>query len=239
LSLPDRTVWRSAADGSQRLQLTSSPLRAGSPHWSPDGRQIAFTGAPSNLPNRIYMVPFEGGTLQQVTHGEAGPTGDAEFGWSPDCTSIVFGSTGQATAGETRLHRLNVRTGDVSGVPGTEGMFFPHWSPDGRFIGGLSGSQPRVILYEVANHQQTEVSSGESAFPGWSRDGESLFFWMVGPDQAWWRLGIRDRKVERVVSLKNIPIAGDAWFAPGPNNSLITTRSIGVDEIYALVWQTP
>jgi hypothetical protein len=48
-----------------------------------------------------------------------------------------------------------------------------------------------------------------------------------------------DRKVVRVVYLKNIPIAGDAWFAPGLHNSLITTRSVGTDEIYALDWEAP
>lgn len=48
-----------------------------------------------------------------------------------------------------------------------------------------------------------------------------------------------DRRVVRVIVLKKIPIAGDAWFAPGPDNSLITTRSVGIDEIYALVWEEP
>ena len=48
-----------------------------------------------------------------------------------------------------------------------------------------------------------------------------------------------DRKVEPVVSLKKIPVAADAWFAPGPNNSLITTRDTGTKEIYALDWEAP
>ncbi len=239
VSILDRTLWRSAADGSRRLQLTSGTSHADLPHWSPDGKQIAFYGGPPNTPHRIYVVPFEGGTAQQVTHGEAGPTGDWNFCWSPDGTSLVFGSTGQAAAGETRLHQLNLRTSEVSTVPGTEGMFFPRWSPDGRFIAGLAGSQSKVVLYDVAHQKQTEVFGAPSGYPGWSRDGESLFFWVSGPDQAWWRLRMNDRKVEQVVSLKNIPIAGDAWFAPGLNNSLITTRSIGTDEIYALDWVAP
>jgi hypothetical protein len=29
------------------------------------------------------------------------------------------------------------------------------------------------------------------------------------------------------------------WFAPAANNSLITARDIGADEIYALDWEAP
>jgi Tol biopolymer transport system component len=227
LSMVDRSLWRSAADGSQRLRLTSNPLRAGSPHWSPDGRQISFAGGPANRPNRIYIVPFEGGLARQVTHGEAGTSGDYDFCWSPDGASLVFASIGQAGAGEIHLHRLDLKTGEVSTVPGTEGMFFPRWSPGGRFIAGLTGSESNVSLYEVATQKQTEISDAPSGYPGWSRDGQSLFFWIAGRDQAWWRLRMSDRRVVRVITLKQIPIAGDAWFAPGPDNSLITTRSVG------------
>ena len=140
---PDGSLWRSAADGSQRLQLTPPQMRASTPHWSPDGKQIAFFGGPPNTASRIYVVPFESGTVQQVTHGEAGTAGEAFFCWSPDGTSILFGGLGSAIRrARTRLHQVDLKTGDVSAVPGTEGMFSPRWSPDGRFIAGLAG--PRI-----------------------------------------------------------------------------------------------
>ena len=48
---------------------------------------------------------------------------------------------------------------------------------------------------------------------------------------------MRDRKTERVAALKNMRVT--LWFAPAPNNSLITARSVGTDEIYALDWEAP
>ena len=55
-SYPDATIWRSRADGSDRLQLTYSPSEAGLPRWSPDGKQIAFVAA---LP-RPPLADFSG-----------------------------------------------------------------------------------------------------------------------------------------------------------------------------------
>jgi Tol biopolymer transport system component len=43
VSDPDRTLWRSRIDGTERLQLTSPPVVASLPRWSPDGTQIVYT----------------------------------------------------------------------------------------------------------------------------------------------------------------------------------------------------
>ena len=48
---------------------------------------------------------------------------------------------------------------------------------------------------------------------------------------------LRDRKTERVAALKDLRV--DRWFAPAPNNSLVTVRNVGTDEIYALDWEAP
>jgi serine/threonine protein kinase/Tol biopolymer transport system component len=246
VSFPDRSLWRSAVDGSQRLELTPPQMRASTPHWSPDGKQIAFFGGPPNTPSRIYVVPFDSGTVQQVTHGEAGTTGEAFFCWSPDGRSLLFGGWGQASEGaadeqrpEPQLHQVDLKTGRVSTVPGTQGMVSPHWSPDGRFIAGLAGSEAKVVLYAVATRKQTEVSGPHGVWPNWSGDGRSLFFQIAAPERAWWRFDLAARKTDRVTTLNKISVAGDAWFGPGPNNTLVTTQNNGTDEIYALDLEVP
>ncbi len=240
VSIPIRRLWRSAADGSQPFPLTSVPLDVRRPHWSPDGHLIAFSGAPPNARPRIYVVPFEGGAPEQVTHGEAGPDGEGYFSWSPDGASLVFSSGGPTATGETRLHKIDLQTGIVSTIPGTEGMFIPRWSPDRRFIAGLAGPQWKLSLYDIATQKQTEISNAQSVNLSWSRDGKSLFFINgSGTDQALWRLRMSDRKLEQIVSLKTIPISGGHWFEAGLNNSLMISQSIGIDEIYALDWIAP
>jgi hypothetical protein len=44
VKFPQGELWRSKADGSEPLQLTFHPLIAHDPHWSPDGKRIAYSG---------------------------------------------------------------------------------------------------------------------------------------------------------------------------------------------------
>ncbi len=236
VSEPDGSLWRSAADGTRRLQLTSPPIAVNTPHWSPDGKQIAFFGGPPGTPFRVYVVPFESGGMQQITHGEAAATGDAFFCWSPDGTSIVFAAWGSPTTGETRLRQVDLKTGVVTPIPGTEQMFSPHWSPDGHLIAGLAGPSWKVAIYDVATRKQTEISSLRGGWPSWSRDGESLFF---HAERVWWRYRIDSQKTEKVTAIEKMQVAGQGWFGPGLNNTLITARSIGTEEVFALDWQAP
>src|ERR1019366_178899 len=97
VSVPDGSLRRSAVDGSRRLQLTSPPFQANLPHWSPDGKQIAFFGSRAGQPPRIYVVSFDGGALKQVTNGEGDKEGDGDPSWSPDGASLAFGWTGFGT----------------------------------------------------------------------------------------------------------------------------------------------
>jgi len=42
VSYPEGSLWRSKPDGSERLQLTFSPMQVFLPRWSPDQKQIVF-----------------------------------------------------------------------------------------------------------------------------------------------------------------------------------------------------
>ena len=248
VSFAEGSLFRSGADGSQRLQLTWPPLGAGMPHWSPDGKQITFVGGgPPGKPARIYVVPFDGGPPRQVSNGESGKSGDIDPSWPPDGASLAFSSVDGDPAAS--IHVVDLKTNHVSALPGSEGMWSPRWSPDGRFIAGLSGSSPgtqaqpfnnpnKLMLYDLQTRKQTQLSNLPSAYPSWSRDGEFLFFESQS-DQWVCRVRMRDRKVERITDLSKVRVAGFGWFAAAPNNSFITARDAGTAEIYALDWEAP
>jgi Tol biopolymer transport system component len=230
VSVPDGSLWRSAVDGSQRLLLTSPPMRAQLPRWSPDGKQIAFIGSRPGNPVRIYVLSFDGGALKQVTNGESGKDGDADGSWSPDGASLAFSCTGFAPLpASASIRVVDLKTGRVSALPGSKGMWSPRWSPNGRFIAGLSASGWKLMLYDVQTRKQSELSSVSSGYPGWSRDGEYVFYETNGDEASWWRVRLRDRKTERIARLKDMRL--DGWFAPAPDDSLITARDVGTNEI--------
>jgi WD40 repeat protein len=129
------------------------------------------------------------------------------------------------------LHVVDLKTNHVSVLPGSEGMWSPRWSPDGRFLAGLSADGWNLMLYDVLTRKQTRLNDKRIFYPNWSPDGASLFFLSDG---WWWRVRMRDRKAERLVK----PGTSD-WFAVAPNNSLIAEHGTGTDEIYALDWEAP
>ena len=88
VSYPEGVLWRSRVDGSQRLQLSSLPMQATLPRWSPDGKRIAFSASVPGEPDRIHVVAADGGRPAQLTarnHYETDPN------WSPDQNSLMFG----------------------------------------------------------------------------------------------------------------------------------------------------
>jgi len=67
-------------DGTERLQLTFSPLQAFQPYWSPDGERIAFMGREAGRSWQVYAVPAEGGTPRMLSPQDRN---HADPSWSP------------------------------------------------------------------------------------------------------------------------------------------------------------
>ena len=82
-------IWTGNLDGKNLLQLTrfGGPV-TGSPHWSPDGKWLAFD---SRLDGHaaIFVVPAKGGEAKRITPGD-GP--NVVPSWSHDGKWIYFAS---------------------------------------------------------------------------------------------------------------------------------------------------
>jgi serine/threonine protein kinase/Tol biopolymer transport system component len=243
---PDGTLYRANADGSERKQLTFPPLSAGLPRWSPDAKQIAFMGALPGKSERIYLMSSDGGTPQQVTNGNSGVVSESDPIWSPDGLSLAFG--GNPLSGDPPdkllLRVLNTKTRRISALPGSEGLWSPRWSPDGSYIAALTSDSQKLLLYDLRTHRQTEVASGTMTigYLSWSRDGVFVYFDTFGSDTAFFRLRIRDRKIERIVSLRDVRRTTGTfgpWTGIALDGSPLLQRDAGASEIYALDWEAP
>ena len=85
-------VWVVDRAGGRARRLTSFQGLTSNPHFSPDGKLIAFTGEYGGNAD-VYVVPAEGGEPRRLTWH---PGADTVQGWTPDGKSVVFAS-GRAT----------------------------------------------------------------------------------------------------------------------------------------------
>src|SRR5215475_3173492 len=76
-----------------------------------------------------------------------------------------------------RFSEVPIQTKQLSNLPGSSGLYAPRWSPDGRFICGLTIDQKKLMLFEVARGQWSELASGQAIeYPNWTRDGRFVYF---------------------------------------------------------------
>ena len=121
-------LWVVDREGGEARRLTATPAVVSSPHFSPDGRHIAFTSAISGTP-QVHVLGVEGGDPVRLTWY---PSPSHVRGWTPDGTRILFAS-GRETAPtpHNRLWTVPVEGGTSTLLPAPFG-FAGSFSPDGR-----------------------------------------------------------------------------------------------------------
>ena len=240
-------LWRMKADGNQRLQLTSPPLQAWIwPSWSPDSKQIAFVAKTPGGLSKIYLVSRDGGTPRQVVSEERNET---DPGWSPDGNTLVFGRLPDNMAEAfmpKAIHLVDLRTGKISTLPGSEGLFSPHWSPDGRYMEALPLKRDNFMLFDFTTRRWVVLPAllGRLiATAQWSHDSKDIYAQVRAQTLGQiYRVRIADGRVEPVVSLRNVRQAGlgDFFFySLAIDDSPLVEVGHGVADLYALDWEGP
>jgi Tol biopolymer transport system component/DNA-binding winged helix-turn-helix (wHTH) protein len=237
---PDGVLWRSRVDGSDALQLTSPPLKAHMPRWSPDGRQIAFNAIEPGGNWKIYIIPSAGGSAERLLPGDQG---QLDVDWSPDGKALVFGSLAEPNGS---IYVLDLTSKQVSTLPGSKGLFSPHWSPDGRYISGTVIDSSHLMLFDTSTKTWTEACACVVSYPMWSRDGKYIYFEQSTEMYRTYgigRLRPSDRKLENVADVSSLgrSMAGTlgTWFGLAPDDSPLLARDISTQEIYALEMKWP
>ena len=106
----------------------------GSPSWSPDGKQIAFTSIDKSGTNDLYIWDIENEKLSRLTN-DIYDERDPE--WQPFGDNIVFISdrTPYGKHGKYNLFGYNTASSTISYITyGNESYYAPRFSPDGRAL---------------------------------------------------------------------------------------------------------
>ena len=94
-------IWTVDRSGGMARRLTSFQGQTTNPHFSPDGKWIAFSAEYAGNVD-VYTVPADGGEPKRLTWH---PVADTVQGWTPDGKAIVFAST-RATAAPSGAPRF-------------------------------------------------------------------------------------------------------------------------------------
>ncbi len=152
-----QNIWVVPRAGGTARRVTSFQGQAINPHFSPDGKWIAFSGEyAGNLD--VYVVAASGGEPRRLTWH---PSGDAVQGWTPDGKSVMF-SSARATAAPTGAPRFWT-------VPVDGGVEQPMALPRG-FQGKISADGSH-IAYRMNNSWDDERRN--------YRGGQNRPIWIV------------------------------------------------------------
>jgi len=175
LNASDSSLWRSKADGSERIELTTPPLRIFSMKWSPDNKRLALMAEEPGKPWKIYLLDAEGGKPTPLLNEDRN---EADPDWSAGGQTIVFGRLPDRmdSSQPKAIYSLNLQTHIVTEIPGSAGLFSPRLSPDGHYIAAMRLDQRALLLFDRSNGKWTTLTTHGVGDPTWSHDGRYLFF---------------------------------------------------------------
>ncbi len=237
------TLWKSRLDGTSKVELTAKATGAFAPTWSPDEKQILFTGFLLDKQPRLYVVSSKGGTPKPVlpTNNKwASMSGD----WRTDGRQIVMDVQDTETSAEPAIRILDLETSTITELAGSEGLIEPRWSSDGRYIAALHPKKKQVWLYDC----QLKVWSvlADANFPSalrWSPGGDALYFQDVDElEQSVFRVPMAKKEVERVTRFGDLLSFGATrciFTGLSPDGSIYVTVDHGGVDVYSLDLQLP
>jgi Tol biopolymer transport system component len=235
VSYPENTLWRSKTDGSERLQLTHSPLLVVQPRWSPDGKQIAFTGLGPDKPWRMYIVSVDGGIPQPLLVEDRSQLSPA---WAPDSSSVAFGRI-ESREKTIAIQILDLKTHTLTELPDSNDLWEPTWSQDGQYLTAASRDIHRLMIFDFKTKKWSELAKALVGEVHFSHNSKFVYF-EDAKDATVYRVSLATRKPERVTSLKDLRRPSmpywTLWMGLAPDDSLLAMRNAGTQEIYALDW---
>jgi Tol biopolymer transport system component len=168
--------------------------------------------------------------------------------WSQDGSVLAFGHVDLVHSDRTSIQLLDLKTQQISELPGSQGIFAPRWSPDGRSIIGINSAlQDKLMLYDVKSQKWRQVQTTVNSFGyiAWSPDSASVYFDTIfNGDSGYFRLRINDSKLEKLIDLRKLrqfrsQFGPGAWTGLGPGEVPLLVRDNSTQEIYAFDWQLP
>jgi tricorn protease len=176
-------IWTVSAKGGKAQRLTVHEYYDASPHFSPDGSWVAFTGTRTGNGD-VYIISVEGGETTRLTYHSAW---DQVVGWMPDSKSVLF-----LSSRDTRfdvLYRVGIdeslprkmtydRTVDASVSPDGQWLawergYTPWWRKHYR---GYASRDIWIRAVMGGGSRKLTDHPGNDMTPMWSPESRNIYF---------------------------------------------------------------
>jgi Tol biopolymer transport system component len=211
----DREIFRSAADGSGRADVSKDPYADITPAWSADGKQIAFASNRSGS-FEIYVMNADGSNVVQVTHDHAD---DDHPHFTGDDKALVYEST---SGGDWEIRRIAVDGSNETDLTKNKAADrYPATAPRGAiaFASNRGGGGWHIWLMRWNGTHRVQLTRrpGGQSQPAWDPSGTKIAFVLGSPGEGTsvWSMLRNGTKPRKVASAAGRDELSPAWSPDG------------------------